>query len=70
MNPKEIRLAAGLSIERAAAFAGVSGPSVRLYEASPTTPSVTVRRKLDAYYQRLTARIALDTSTNHPPQAA
>lgn len=51
---KEVRVEAGLSLEKAAAFAGVSGPTVRLYEASPDAVSPAKRKVLDAYYAGLT----------------
>lgn len=35
MSPKEIRLAAGLSLEKVAARANVSGPTARIYELDP-----------------------------------
>lgn len=35
MSPKEIRLAAGLSLDKLAARADVSGPTARIYELDP-----------------------------------
>lgn len=35
MSPKKIRRAAGLSLEKVAARANVSGPTARIYELDP-----------------------------------
>lgn len=35
-SPKEIRRAAGLSLDKVAALADVSGPTARIYEIEPT----------------------------------
>jgi transcriptional regulator with XRE-family HTH domain len=61
MNPKQVRLTAGLSIERAAVAAGVTSPTLRLYEASQEAVREDKRRQLAAYYQRLAARLPADT---------
>lgn len=52
-SPKETRLRAGLSIERAAVAAGVTSPTLRLFEANPAAPSPASRTKLEAFYARL-----------------
>lgn len=68
-NPKEIRNRAGLSIERAAVAAGVTSPTLRLYEANIAAPSQASRAKLEAFYATLAARVATESTTN-PPAAA
>lgn len=57
MTPKEIRLAAGLSIERAAVAAGVTSPTIRLFEASPDA-APRARAKLETFYARLATKAA------------
>lgn len=64
-TPKELRLAAGLSIERAAVAAGVTSPTIRLFEASPDA-APKARAKLETFYANLAAQLA-NTS---PPAAA
>lgn len=55
-SPKEIRLAAGLSIERCAVAAEVTSPTIRLFEADPSaTPRA--RAKLEAFYADLDASL-------------
>lgn len=56
-SPKEIRLAAGLSIERAAVAAGVTSPTLRLFEANTAAPSPASRAKLEAFYADLDASL-------------
>ena len=68
-TPKEIRLAAGLSIERAAVAAGVTSPTIRLFEADPSA-APRARAKLEAFYATLAARIAGAEKNSPPPQAA
>ena len=65
-SPKEIRLTAGMSIERAAVAAGVTSPTLRLFEANPTAPSRASRAKLENFYRRLASL----SPTSTPPQAA
>lgn len=65
MTPKEIRIAAGLSIERCAVAAGVTSPTIRLFEADPSA-APRARAKLESFYKRLAAQLA-NTS---PPAAA
>lgn len=67
MTPKEIRLAAGLSIERCAVAAGVTSPTIRLFEADPSA-APRARAKLESFYKRLAAK--LSPSTPDTPQAA
>lgn len=70
MTRRETRLAAGLSIERAAVAAGVTSPTIRLFEADPSA-APRARAKLEAFYATLASRLdrALDHHTT-PPQAA
>ena len=68
MTPKEIRLAAGLSIERAAVAAGVTSPTIRLFEASPDA-APRARTKLEGFYRKLAAKLT-NSSAPTPPQAA
>ena len=68
MTPKETRLSAGLSIERAAVGAGVTSPTIRLFEASPDALRPETRRKVANFYKRLAASSRDSAST--PPQAA
>ncbi|MCE7895032.1 MAG: hypothetical protein DYH12_35885 [Sorangiineae bacterium PRO1] len=56
MTPREIRKAAGLTIEKTAVYAGVSSPTVRLFEADRLAVTERPRRKLDAYYAQLAAQ--------------
>lgn len=65
---KEIRLASGLSIERAAVAAGVTSPTIRLFEASPDA-APKARAKLETFYANLAARLASGASSS-PPAAA
>jgi hypothetical protein len=58
-SPKEIRLAAGLSLDKVAARADVSGPTARIYEIDPK--AVKDARKRDALartYAALEERVA------------
>jgi len=57
MTPKEIRLTAGLSIERAAVAAGVTSPTIRLFEADPSA-APRARAKLETFYANLAAKVA------------
>lgn len=68
MTPKDIRLAAGLSIERCAVAAGVTSPTIRLFEASPDA-APRARAKLESFYKRLAAKLA-NTDLSPPPAAA
>ena len=68
MTRRETRLAAGLSIERAAVAAGVTSPTIRLFEADPSA-APRARAKLEAFYATLAARVATESTTN-PPAAA
>ena len=68
MTPKEIRLASGLSLERCAVAAGVTSPTIRLFEADPSA-APRARAKLEAFYATLAARVATESTTN-PPAAA
>lgn len=68
MSPKEIRLAACLSLEKAAVGAGVTSPTIRLFEASPEALRPETRRKVANFYKRLAASSRDRAST--PPQAA
>lgn len=68
MTPKEIRLAAGLSIERCAVAAGVTSPTIRLFEADPSA-APRARAKLESFYKRLAAKLAA-TPNPDAPQAA
>lgn len=65
---KEIRLASGLSIERAAVAAGVTSPTIRLFEASPDA-APKARAKLESFYKRLAAKLSPSTNPD-TPQAA
>lgn len=67
-TPKEIRLASGLSIERAAVAAGVTSPTIRLFEASPDA-APKARARLETFYANLAARLASGTNSS-PPAAA
>lgn len=69
MNPKEIRLAAGMSIERAAVAGGVTSPTLRIYEANRESVSRATRAKLDALYSRWNAAPGGHT-VEPPPRAA
>jgi transcriptional regulator with XRE-family HTH domain len=64
MTPKEIRLAAGLSIERCAVAAGVTSPTIRLFEADPSA-APRARSKLETFYRQLASQLATE-----PPAAA
>ncbi len=68
-SPKEIRLTAGMSIERAAVAAGVTSPTLRLFEANPNAPSRASRAKLESFYQRLAAKLSASPNPD-APQAA
>ena len=68
MSPKEIRIAARLSLEKAAVGAGVTSPTIRLFEASPEALRPETRRKVANFYKRLAASSRDRAST--PPQAA
>lgn len=68
MSPKETRLRAGLSIERAAVAAGVTSPTIRLFEASPDA-APRARARLEAFYRDLAARLA-SAATSTPSTAA
>ena len=57
MTPKEIRLASGLSLERCAVAAGVTSPTIRLFEADPSA-APRARSKLETFYATLAARLA------------
>lgn len=65
MTPKEIRLASGLSLERAAVAAGVTSPTIRLFEADPSA-APRVRPKLEAFYATLAARITASAAATSP----
>ncbi len=72
MTPKEIRLAAGMSLERAAVAAGVTSPTIRLFEAAPDA-APRARAKLETFYKRLAAKLAKSTGDTPPaegPRAA
>lgn len=69
MTRRETRLAAGLSIERAAVAAGVTSPTIRLFEADPSA-APRARAKLEAFYATLSARVARGDTSSPPPQAA
>lgn len=68
MTSKEIRLAHGLTIERAAVAAGVTSPTIRLFEADPSA-APRARAKLEVFYANLAARLASGASAS-PPAAA
>ena len=68
MTRREARIAAGLSIERAAVAAGVTSPTIRLFEADPSA-APRARAKLEAFYATLLARTGAEKSSP-PPQAA
>lgn len=70
MTPQQVRQAAGLTQIQAAVYAGVSPPTLRLYERAPDLPAEIQRRRLDAYYQRLAAQLAARSAEPQPPQAA
>lgn len=57
MTLKEIRLASGLSLEKAAVAAGVTSPTIRLFEASPDAAPKS-RAKLEVFYANLAASLA------------
>ena len=67
MTLKQIRLATGLSIERAAVAAGVTSPTIRLFEADPSA-APRARAKLESFYANLAARLAAAGSS--PPAVA
>jgi hypothetical protein len=69
MTPKELRLAAGLSIERCAVAAGVTSPTIRLFEASPDA-APRARPKLEVFYANLAARLASEAAGSSPAAAA
>jgi hypothetical protein len=58
MTRREIRRAAKCSQARAAVLAGVSEPTLRLFEAAPGAVSPDKRRVLEAFY----AQLARDTA--------
>lgn len=66
MNPKEIRLRARLSVEKAAVGAGVTSPTLRLYEANTTAPSQASRTKLATFYANLAARLDSEAASAPP----
>ena len=68
MPPKETRLAAGLSIERAAVAAGVTSPTIRLFEADPSA-APRARAKLETFYANLAARLAREAASAPAPAA-
>lgn len=68
MTPRVVRLASRLTLAETAAAAGVSSPTVRLFEADPVAVRADKRAALSAYYQELEAKLSGDTST--PPRAA
>ena len=68
MTPREIRLASGLSLERCAVAAGVTSPTIRLFEADPSA-APRARAKLETFYANLAARLASGASSS-PPAAA
>lgn len=68
-SPKEIRLRAGLSIERAAVAAGVTSPTLRLFEANVAAPSPTSRTKLESFYRQLASQLTANGAAE-PPAAA
>lgn len=68
MTPKQTRLAAGLSIERTAVAAGVTSPTIRLFEADPSA-APRARPKLEAFYANLAACLASE-ATRAPAPAA
>lgn len=53
MDPREIRRNAGVTIEQAAVFAGVSSPTIRLFEANPERPRPDKRAQMMSYYEQL-----------------
>ncbi len=53
MDPRSLRLACGISQEKAAVYSGVSTPTLRLYEANPASVTSAKKATLDAYYQGL-----------------
>ncbi|MCE7892307.1 MAG: XRE family transcriptional regulator [Sorangiineae bacterium PRO1] len=67
MSPRDLRKTIGYSIERTAVAAGVTSPTVRLYEANRQAVTEKTRRKLDALYQRWSDHI---TSAPTTPSAA
>ena len=69
MTPKEIRLASGLSLERCAVAAGVTSPTIRLFEADPSA-APRARPKLETFYANLAARLAAGAAEPSPCAAA
>lgn len=55
--PRETRLAAGLTLERAAVRAGVSPPTLRAFERGGEALSAATRQRLTSYYQRFAAQL-------------
>lgn len=70
MTPKEIRLASGLTVEKAAVASGVTSPTLRLYEANTEAPSAPTRAKLSTFYANLAARLAAGAASPSPSAAA
>ena len=68
MNSKELRLAAGLSIEGCAVAAGVTSPTIRLFEADPSA-APRARSKLETFYHQLASQLATNGAAE-PPVAA
>jgi hypothetical protein len=68
MSPREIRATAKLSLEKAAVAAGVTSPTLRLYEYAPTALRADKRAALDAFYASLAAKLA--GGTPPPPPGA
>jgi predicted transcriptional regulator len=62
-TPKEIRAAARESQMRTAVMAGVSQPTVRLYEANPSSVTLEKRIALDAVYAQLRAKVTANATT-------
>jgi len=62
MSPREVRIRARKSQVQVAVDAGVSPPTVRVYEAAPDAVSRTKREALDATYARLRASLNQEQS--------
>ena len=57
LPPREVRIAAGLSLIAAAVGAGAAEGTTRLYEANPLAVSPKPRARLDAFYSGLRERV-------------
>jgi hypothetical protein len=59
VRPRQIREAAGVSQVHVAAWANISLPTVRLFEADPMAVSPESRRGLEPVYAELAKRVSV-----------